>query len=317
MDFIHQLGPVALGSRLRRISEQLTAEASLIYANYGLAFQPRWYPVFCLAAHKPGLTANEIAEQLGHTHAAVSQVVKELVKSGLLAAEPSASDQRCRLLHLTTQGQDLLPQLQAQTADVRQSLEDLLAAAAPNLWSALDALEQHLHQQPLHQRVAAAREQRASLGEFIRDYTPADQAAFRQLNVEWITRYFALEPADLKALDQPQEYILGPGGCILLAESGGQVVGACALIKLNDEQGYELAKMAVSPTVQGRGLGYRLGKAAIQRARELGANRLYLESNSALTPAVSLYHKLGFRPVTNPPVSPYARANVFMEIYLN
>jgi len=317
MDFIHQLGPVALGSRLRRISEQLTAEAGLIYADYGLAFQPRWYPVFYLAAQQPGLTANEVAEQLGHTHAAVSQVVKELTKSGLLAAEPSASDQRCRLLHLTARGQDLLPQLQAQTADVRQSLEDLLAAAAPSLWSALDALEQHLHQQPLHQRVAAARQQRVSLGEFIRDYTPADQAAFRQLNVEWITRYFALEPADLKALDQPQEYILGPGGCILLAESGGQVVGACALIKLNGEQGYELAKMAVSPAVQGRGLGYRLGRAAIQRARELGATRLYLESNSALTPAVSLYRKLGFRPVANPPASPYARANVFMEIYLS
>jgi N-acetylglutamate synthase-like GNAT family acetyltransferase len=120
----------------------------------------------------------------------------------------------------------------------------------------------------------------------------------------------------LKALDHPQEYILAPGGCILLAESAGQVVGACALIKLRDEPGYELAKMAVSPTVQGRGLGYRLGQAAVQRARELGAPRLYLESNSVLTPALSLYHKLGFRQVANPPASPYARANVFMEMLL-
>lgn len=114
-------------------------------------------------------------------------------------------------------------------------------------------------------------------------------------------------------LDQPQEYILGPGGCILLAESGGQVVEACALIKLNGEPGYELAKMAVSPVVQGRGLG----KAAVQRARELGATRLYLESNAGLTPAVSLYHKPGFRPVAILPASPYARAKVFMEMYLS
>ncbi|NML64584.1 bifunctional helix-turn-helix transcriptional regulator/GNAT family N-acetyltransferase [Hymenobacter sp. RP-2-7] len=316
MDFIHQLGPVALGSRLRRISEQLTAEASLIYADYNLAFQPRWYPVFYLVAQQPGLTANEIAERLGHTHAAVSQVVKELVKSELLAAEPSASDQRRRLLHLTARGQTLLPQLQAQTADVRHGIEDLLATAAPHLWSALEALEQHLHQQPLHQRVAAARQRRVSSGEYIRDYTAADQPIFRQLNVEWITRYFALEPADLKALDQPQDYILAPGGCILLAESAGQVVGACALIKLRDEPGYELAKMAVSPAAQGQGLGYRLGQAAVQRARELGATRLYLESNSVLTPALRLYRKLGFRPVANPPASPYARADVFMELFL-
>lgn len=317
MDFIHQLGPVSLGSRLRRISEQLTAEANLIYADYGLAFQPRWYPVFYLVAHQPGLTANEVAERLGHTHAAVSQVVKELVKSELLIAEPSATDQRCRLLQLAPRGQALLPQLQAQTADVRQSLEALLRSAAPSLWPALQALEEHLCQEPLHQRVAAARQQRISSGEYIRDYTSADQPAFRQLNVEWITRYFALEPADLKALDHPQEYILEPGGCILLAERAGQVVGACALVKLSGEAGYELAKMAVSPRVQGQGLGYRLGQAAVQRARELGAARLYLESNSVLTPAISLYRKLGFQPVANPPASPYARANVFMEMYLS
>lgn len=316
MDFIHQLGPVALGSRFRRLSEQLTAEANLIYADYDLAFQPRWYPVFYLVAHQPGLTANEIAERLGHTHAAVSQVVKELVLNDLLIANPKATDLRQRLLHLTARGQKLLPQLQAQTADVRQSLETLLAVAAPGFWPALDALEQHLRQQPLHQRVTAARQERNLRGEFIRDYTPADQSIFRQLNVEWITRYFALEPADLKALDQPQEYILHAGGCILLAESAGEVVGACALIKLPDGSGYELAKMAVAPSVQGRGLGYRLGQAAVQRARELGAKRLYLESNAVLKPAVSLYHKLGFRPVANPPASPYARANVFMELYL-
>lgn len=317
VDFIHQLGPVALGSRLRRISEQLTTEANLIYADYELAFQPRWYPVFYLVAHQPGLTANAIAERLGHTHAAVSQVVKELVESKLLIAELSASDQRRRLLRLTDRGQALLPQLQAQTADVRESLRKLLATAAPGFWTALDALEVQLRQQPLHQLVAAARQQRIDSGEYIRDYTPADQPVFRQLNVEWITRYFALEPADLKALDHPQDYILEPGGYILLAESAGQVVGACALIKLSGEAGYELAKMAVSPAVQGRGLGYRLGQAAVQRARELGATRLYLESNSVLTPAISLYRKLGFRPVANPPVSPYARANVFMEMYLS
>ena len=151
----------------------------------------------------------------------------------------------------------------------------------------------------------------------LRDFRPGDQPVFRQLNEEWIARYFTLEPADLKALDHPEEYILTPGGCILLAELGGQVVGTCALIKMADGRSYELAKMAVSPAAQGRQIGYLLGEAAVQRVRELGGARVYLESNSQLAPALALYRKLGFRNLAAPNPSPYARADVQMELLLN
>ncbi|GAB3579116.1 GNAT family N-acetyltransferase [Hymenobacter daeguensis] len=149
----------------------------------------------------------------------------------------------------------------------------------------------------------------------LRDFRPGDQPIFRQLNEEWISRYFILEPADLKALDHPEEYILAPGGHILLAEVDGQVVGTCALIKMADG-GYELAKMAVSPAAQGRRIGLLLGEAAVRRVRELGGQRLYLESNSQLTPALRLYRKLGFQDLAQPNPSPYARADVQMELLL-
>jgi ribosomal protein S18 acetylase RimI-like enzyme len=150
----------------------------------------------------------------------------------------------------------------------------------------------------------------------LRDFRPGDQPIFRQLNEEWISHYFTLEPADLKALDHPEEYILEPGGYILLAETGGQTVGACALIKMADG-GYELAKMAVSPAAQGQGIGLLLGQAAIERVRELGGRRVYLESNSKLAPALHLYRKLGFRDVAQRNPSPYARADVQMELLLS
>lgn len=315
MDFIQHLGPAALGSRLRRLSEQLTSDATAVYAQYGLNFQPRWFPVFYLVAHQPNLSSNEVAERIGHTHASVSQIVKELVRHGLLSMTPDAHDQRRRRLALTPQGQALLPQLRTQTDDVRRSMETLLADVAPNLWPALEALEQQLRQQPLHHRVAAARQQRESQPVQLRDFVPADQPVFRQLNEEWIAHYFTLEPADLKALDHPEEYILAPGGCILLAEYENQVVGTCALIKM-DEHTYELAKMAVTPAVQGQKIGLLLGQAAIQRARDLGAQRVYLESNSRLTTALNLYRKLGFQPLPHTVPSPYARADVQMELLL-
>lgn len=315
MDFLQQLGPVALGSRLRRASEYLTGEAAGIYADYGLNFQPRWYPVFYLVAHRPGLSSNEIAEQVGHTHAAVSQVVKELVRHGLLAVATDAHDQRRRRMTLAPRGHEVLPRLRAQTDDVRRAMQALLADPAPNLWQALEAFEQQLQGQSLHGRVAAARAAREAAPVALRDFRPGDQPAFRRLNEEWIARYFALEPADLQALDHPEEYILRPGGCILLAEMAQQAVGTCALIKMADG-GYELAKMAVAPAAQGQRIGWLLGQAAVQRARDLGARRVYLESNSALGPALALYRKLGFQPLAQATPSPYARADVQMELLL-
>lgn len=34
----------------------------------------------------------------------------------------------------------------------------------------------------------------------IRDFRPGDEAAFRTLNEEWITRYFAVEPKEKEVL---------------------------------------------------------------------------------------------------------------------
>jgi len=91
-------------------------------------------------------------------------------------------------------------------------------------------------------------------------------------------------------------------------------VGTCALIKLDGDT-FELGKMAVSPEAKGKGIGYLLGTAAIEKAKEAGAARLYLESNTVLKPAINLYQKLGFKKITGTP-SPYERSNICMELKL-
>jgi len=145
-------------------------------------------------------------------------------------------------------------------------------------------------------------------------YEPAHRAAFRQLNEAWITRYFRLEEADLRALNDPEGYILAKGGFIFMALWEGEPVGACALIKIN-QRVFELAKMAVSDKVQGKGIGYALGKACIDKAMQLGLQKIELLSNTLLQPAISLYRKLGFVEVPLPPTE-YERANIKMEIML-
>ena len=63
-----------------------------------------------------------------------------------------------------------------------------------------------------------------------------------------------MEESDYKALDHPDEYIISSGGHIFMAVYEGEVVGTCAIIKMNGKK-YELAKMAVSPRAQGKSIG--------------------------------------------------------------
>jgi GNAT superfamily N-acetyltransferase len=139
--------------------------------------------------------------------------------------------------------------------------------------------------------------------------------AFRDLNVEWISKYFEMEEADYKSLDHPKEYVLDRGGHILIAEFDGVPVGTVALIKI-DGNSYEVSKMSVSPSVQGRGIGNLLMEAAKNVAKENGASRLYIESNTVLTPAITLYRKSGFIEIVGKMSSPYKRSNIQMELFL-
>ena len=146
------------------------------------------------------------------------------------------------------------------------------------------------------------------------NFEPYYANAFKQLNEEWIKRYFDIEEADRRMLEHPKECIIDTGGAILIGLLDKKPVGTCALIKTSDDS-YELAKMAVSPEAQGRKIGWKIGLATIEKARELGANTIHLETNSSLKPAISLYHKLGFKETCGRD-SPYSRCDVQMELLI-
>ena len=145
-----------------------------------------------------------------------------------------------------------------------------------------------------------------------------DEDAFRELNEEWIARYFRLEEHDHIQLRDPEGHILRPGGQIVMAVAGEERIGCCALVFVSPGV-FEVAKMAVSEHYRGHGIGRKLLEYTIAQAKMLGAHTLELASNSKLANAVHLYESLGFRhlPPERVEPSPYARANVFMELHLS
>ncbi len=147
----------------------------------------------------------------------------------------------------------------------------------------------------------------------IQEYRPHHQPWFEKLNRAWIEKYFWMEPVDVQVLEHPDDHIIRNGGMILMAYCENEVAGTVAL-KIAGQGVYEFTKMAVDEKFQGKGIGQALTDAAIKKAKELGASRIILYSNTKLAPAISLYRKNGFKEI--PVDGPYKRSDIKMELTL-
>ena len=145
------------------------------------------------------------------------------------------------------------------------------------------------------------------------DYAPRWREDFARLNLEWLERWFTVEPIDREVLGDPERHILSPGGHILFAiDEQDRAVGTVAL-KQESAGVFELTKMAVAPETRGSGVGRLLMEGAIDVFRRRSGRELFLESSSKLGPALALYESVGFRHYPAPrPGSHYARADIYM-----
>ena len=312
-----EIGEMTIGSRLRALSNTITEDAERIYQLYDVELKPKWFPVFYVLSNQPSETSiTSIANEIGQSHPSVIKIVREMSKAGLVTEKKDKRDKRKNNISLTQKGIDISHKIQDQYTDVQNTVIDMLTQTKHKIWLAIQEFEYLLKEKSLLTRVAEQRKLRESSTIEIIDYLPEHHAAFKQLNEAWITKYFIMEEPDKMALDHPQEYILDKGGKILVALENGAVLGVCALIKMhNKNYDYELAKMAVSENARGKGIGYLLGRSVIEKAKSLGASKLYLESNTILKPAISLYEKLGFKKVVGNS-TPYKRSNIQMELVI-
>lgn len=316
MELFQKTGKMALGSRLRLLTSKVTDDAARIYELYQMEFAPKWFPAFFVLAEDGEKTITEIAVEIGHSQPSVSKIIQEMTLAGLVQENRECADKRRNLVELTPKGIEFAKELKVQCADVDAVIDSVISEARHNLWEAIEEWEYLLDQKSLFRRVQEQKKRRESKDVQMVPYEKKYQSAFRALNEEWISTYFKMEEADYKALDDPKAYILDKGGKIFVALYQDEPVGVCALIKMNDpDYDYELAKMAVSPKIQGKSIGWLLGQAIVNAAKELGASKIYLESNTSLKPAINLYQKLGFKKVVGRS-TPYERCNIQMELDL-
>ncbi len=315
MEYFNNTGKMALGRRLRLLTAKVTEGAAEIYKLYDVDFSPKWFPVLFVLSDDQAKSVTEIALLIGHSQPSVTCIVKEMTQAELIKDHLESKDKRTHIVGLTEKGRELAFRIiEVQGSDVAKAIDVMTSQTKHNLWEAIKEWEGLLEQKSIFERVREQKKLRERKDITIVPYQSKYQAVFKDLNEQWISRYFEIEETDRKILNHPETYILNRGGKIMVALYKNEPLGVCALIKMDDpEYDYELSKMAVSPIAQGKSMGLLLGQAIIDLAKELGAQKLYLESNPVLKPAIHLYYKLGFKEIAKRP-SPYKRVGIQMEL---
>ncbi|MGD1043711.1 MAG: GNAT family N-acetyltransferase [Bacteroidota bacterium] len=146
----------------------------------------------------------------------------------------------------------------------------------------------------------------------ILEYKNEFKEHIKKLNIEWLEKYFSIEPNDIVQLSDPENEIINKGGFIYYASVDNKIVGTVTLIKIENSI-YELGKMAVTEKYQGTGIGRKLLEHCIAKAKSIGIDKLILYSNTKLVHAIKLYKKYGFVGSVMDKTH-YKRANIKMEL---
>lgn len=280
------IDPVA---RVRRFNRAVTVEVGALDSSFLGRGRPLGAARVLNAIGRGVGDVGDLRDTLGLDSGLASRLLRGLEQEGLVETAAHADDGRRRVASLTRAGQrefrlyESLSDRQAAAMLARHPRPDELLAAMDLVASAL------------------ARE-RIELSEMPADSAPARhclQAYYAELARRFSNGFEVARSRDPEAKD-----MLRPRGTFVVALSDGLPLG-CVGLKGGGGADAEIKRLWVSPAARGLGLAKRLMAAAEAAARELGIERLRLDTNSALPEAARLYRATGWTEIARFNDDPY------------
>lgn len=151
-----------LGTLLRHLLELVDGDVERVYRDAGLDYRPRFTPVMRTVAELGPSSIRTIAERASLTHSAASQTVAEMVARHLVRVE-AGSDRRERIVHLSREGEEMLPLLRSYWAATNAAAAALGEEVGADLEALLHRTVLALHAVPYHERILATKKDAASV----------------------------------------------------------------------------------------------------------------------------------------------------------
>ncbi len=316
MKLIRQLENLAFGTRLRLLTERVLQDSSMVYKSLDMDFEPRWFALFYLLNESSPIAVTEAAAMLGYTQPAITQTANLMIKKGLIRTLREKNDTRKKLLALAPRGKEMVANLKPVWKAFEEATNELFKDTGIDVIMVFDKIEKELDKKDLFTRISEKVKTAQRDMVQIVEYKPEYKTFFKDLNYEWLNKYFHVEQLDKKILSDPESNILKKGGHIFFGMLDEEIVGTAALLN-HGNRVFEIAKMAVTERAQGRQIGRKLAVTAIEKARSKKGSKIFLETNRKLTSALNLYRGLGFEQVEATDPSKYERPTIKLELKLN
>jgi GNAT superfamily N-acetyltransferase len=219
----------------------------------------------------------------------LSRLLRSLEADELVSVEPKRDDRRVRSIRLTPAGLAERALLERRSDELARSfLEPLSEPRRERLVSAMAEVERLLTGALVEVRAVDPAHPEAQM--CLREY-------FGELGRRFETGF---DPA--LSISAELHELRPPDGVFLVATLRSEPVG-CGGLKFHGDEPTELKRMWVADSVRGLGIGRRLLSELEGRA---GGGVVRLETNKALTEAISLYRSAGYREVDAFNEEPYA-----------
>ncbi|MDX8532105.1 MarR family transcriptional regulator [Mesorhizobium sp. VK25A] len=157
-DILRSLGFLCLGSRMKRMGEQLQADTQRVLDRLDVSVQSSQYPLLAALDRLGPLPVGELAQSLGVAQPGVTRSAALLAELGLVEVNPSQDDQRRRIVSLSLNGRRLVDQAKRDIwPSIEHAVAELCADLSGPLLGQLAAIEDRLAATPLHRRAENAR----------------------------------------------------------------------------------------------------------------------------------------------------------------
>jgi DNA-binding MarR family transcriptional regulator len=154
-DVVRALGHLALGSRLKRISERLQGQTQILLEAEGISLSASFFPLLAVLDRLGALSVGELSQALGVSQPGMTRMLNKLKAEGLVTSQPVVGDRRLRPIMLTPSGNDLVRRAKSSLwPRIESAVADACAGLSGPFLAQLAALETTLATESLLQRAA-------------------------------------------------------------------------------------------------------------------------------------------------------------------
>jgi DNA-binding MarR family transcriptional regulator len=310
-DLIAEQGYLFLGSRLKRLAEQMQSDVSRATQRAGIAVYPGQFPLLVMLFEQGPQTVGALASALSLSQPVTTRNIANLGDAGLVHVAQSTTDGRSKLISITHAGAQAIKRAKATVLPhVEAAVKQVVAGRSASLLDQIAEIEAALAERSLSDRASHIAAQELSRAEEsdIPAIVEMMNLAYRGENTtsSWTTEAAYITGDRTSEALLLEEWRAKPTASLLTWRDGisNTLQGSVWLEPLFDETWY-LGSLTVHPEKQNGGLGQTLLYCAEQWAHTQGAKRIQLTVVNVRDTLIDWYRRRGYEDTGRTEPFPY------------